>query len=49
MDVHWVEEKAIWFARSPALHGNLGGGTPSQQANGDVPLDGVVLSRLGRL
>ena len=26
MDVHWVEEKAIWFARSPALHGNLGRG-----------------------
>ena len=26
MDVHWVEEKAIWFARSPALHGNRGGG-----------------------
>ena len=26
MDVHWVGEKAIWFARSPALHGNLGRG-----------------------
>ena len=26
MDIHWVGEKAIWFARSPALHGNLVGG-----------------------
>ena len=26
MDVHWVGEKAIWFARSPVLHGNRGGG-----------------------
>ena len=29
--------------------GNLdpgGGGTPLQEANGDVPLDGVALSRL---
>ena len=52
MDVHWVGEKAIWFARSPALHGNLGrggGGTPLQETNGDVPLDGVALSRLERL
>ena len=51
MDVHWVGEKAIWFARSPALHGNPGWGvgTPLQEANGDVPLDGVTLSRLERL
>ena len=45
MDVHWVGEKAIWFARSPVLHGNRrGGGTHLQEANGDVPLDGVAFS-----
>ena len=47
MDVHWVEEKEIWFARSPALHGNPaggGGGTPLKKAKWDVPLNGVPLS-----
>ena len=50
MDVHWVEEKAIWFARSPALHGNRGGGgggTPLQEAKGDVPLNGVPIIMTG--
>ena len=47
MDVHWVEEKEIWFARSPALHGNPaggGGGTPLKEANGDVLLNEVAFS-----
>ena len=48
MDVQWVEEKAIWFARSPALHGNPGGGgTPLQEAKGDVPLIGVPIIMTG--
>ena len=56
MDVHWVEEKAIWFARSSALHGNPGGGgggggwggpSPLQEAKGDVPLNGVPIIMTG--
>ena len=47
MDVHWVEEKEIWFARSPALHGNPAGGTPLQEAKGDVPLNGVPIITTG--
>ena len=37
--------KRFFSSRVPA--GGGGGGTPFQEANGDVPLDGDAFSRLG--
>ena len=41
-----AEISAGSFGRCPATGESFRGGTPSQEANGDVSLDGVAFSRL---
>ena len=41
-----LQKKTLWFIGVEVKDASPGGGTPLQDANGDVPLDGVASSRL---